>query len=87
VSDVLSQVNPPIFKLKDLLGASVPGFYYETQLTKAPPPSEKDYFWVEKVLKQKTIKGIKYFFVKYMFYGNKFNQWVAETDIIKGDQN
>jgi len=82
---VLSQVNPPLFKLIDLQGASVPGFYYESQLTKSPPPGEKDYFFVEKTLKRKTVKGKKYFFVKYLFYPAKFNQWVAEEDINFGE--
>lgn len=63
---------------------SVPGFYYRQQLTKAPPPSEKDYFFVEKVLQEKVVQGKKYFLVKYLFYPPKFNQWVAETNFIKG---
>jgi len=69
------------------MGDVIPGFYYETQLTKAPAPSETDYFLVEKVLRRKTVKGKKYFFVKYLFYGNKFNQWVAEEDILKNEAN
>jgi len=49
----------------------VPGFYYEAQLTKAPAPSSEDFFLVEKVLKQKIVKGKKYFFVKYLFFPPK----------------
>lgn len=46
----------------------VPGHYYASQLTSAPPPSDKEYFLVEKVLKEKTVKGKKYFFCKFLFY-------------------
>jgi len=62
----------------------VPGFYYSTQLTKSPPPSSSEYFLVEKVLKQKKVKGKKYLFVKFLFYGPKFSQWVEEKNVKKG---
>lgn len=42
----------------------VPGFYYSGQLTKAEKPKNEDYFLVEKVLREKKVKGKKYFFVK-----------------------
>jgi len=60
----------------------VPGFYYESELTKAPPPSETGYFFIQKILKKRKIKGEQYYFVKYLFYGDKFNSWVKATDII-----
>ena len=43
---------------------SVPGFYYKEELTKAPRPEKSDYFLVEDVLKEKTVKGKKFLFVK-----------------------
>lgn len=60
-----------MYKLVDLQEDKVPGIYYETELTKSPPPSEKDYFMIEKVLKKKTIHGKKFLFVKYLFYPDK----------------
>jgi len=71
VSEVLSEIKPELYKLIDLLKDPVPGFYYETQLTKAPSPSKEDFFLIEKVLKQKQVKGKKFFFVKYLFYPSK----------------
>ena len=61
IDEVLSQFEPVLYKLRDLMSAKVPGFYYESQLTKSPPPSEKDYFLIEDILKQKKIKGEKVF--------------------------
>ena len=62
----------------------VPGHFYEEQLTKAPNPNLKeDFFFVEKILGQKSVRGRKYFLVKYLFYPNKFNQFVPEENIKK----
>jgi hypothetical protein len=73
--------EPPLYKLKDLLNDEVPGFYYEAQLTKAPDPNyKKDFFEVEKVLGTKTIKGKKFYLVKYLYYPPKFNQYVPEEN-------
>ena len=68
---MLSQFEPVLYKLRDLMSAKVPGFYYESQLTKSPPPSEKDYFLIEDILKQKKIKGENYYFVKYLYFPKK----------------
>ena len=64
-----------MFKLIDLMSSAVPGVYYSEELTKAPKPDyTKDFFHVEKVLKSKKIKGEKFYYVKYAYYPNKFNQ-------------
>ena len=38
------------------MGDSVPGFFYKEQLVVTEKPKESDYFFVEKVLKTKTIQ-------------------------------
>ncbi len=59
----------------------VPGHFYRQQLTKAPSPNyKKDFFFVEKVLSEKTLRGKKYFFVKFLYYPSKFNQYVSEDN-------
>jgi len=64
----------------------VPGHFYRQQLTKAPakapePNYKKDFFFVEKVLSEKTLKGQKYYFVKFLYYPSKFNQYVLAKDL------
>jgi len=60
----------------------VKGHFYSEQLTKCPSPEKKNHFFeIEKVLKTKTIKKTKYLFVKYLYYPNKFNQWIPETNL------
>jgi len=71
VQEILSEIKPVLYKLVDLMNDEVPGFYYESQLTKAPPPNNEEFFLVEKVLKQKIVKGEKFFLIKYLFFPNK----------------
>lgn len=66
---MLAQIQPSIFKLKDLLGDDVDGFFYKEQLTKAAAPDySKDFFLIEKILKRKTIRKKKYIFAKFLWY-------------------
>ena len=72
--------RPVMFKLRDLLKAQVPGQFYREQLTKSPPPKSSDYFFVEKILGHKKIKGIEHYLVKYLYYPNKFNQFIPKAN-------
>jgi len=84
IDKVLSLVKPTLYKLKDLLGDSIPGYYYGAQLIKTTKPKDSDYQLVEKVLKQKTIKGETFYLVKFLFYPEKFNLWLPARNIKKG---
>ena len=64
----------------------VEGHYYFEQLTKAPTPDyTQDFFLVEKVLGEKLVRGKKYFLVKFLFYPNKFNEYVPEENLKQGN--
>ena len=65
-----------MFKVIDLQKSAVDGQYYREQLTKAPAPKNSDYFFVEKILGRKKIKGVEHFLVKYLYYPDKFNQYL-----------
>ena len=65
----------------------VPGHYYKEQLLKSETPDFKEnFFEVEKVLKEKTFKGKKYFLVKFMYYPSKFNEYIPEENMKFGDE-
>ena len=60
----------------------VEGHFYKEQLTKAPAPNyKKDFFFVEKILTHKKIAGKKYFLVKFLYYPNKFNEYVPAENL------
>jgi len=77
-------VNPKLYTLIDLMNDKVPGYYYAEQLTKTEEPKDSDFRLVEKILKTKTINGVKYFFVKFLFYPPKFNLWIRSDNIKRG---
>jgi len=82
---VYSNLKPALYQLKDLLNDTIPGLYYASQLTKTSAPKDTDFKLVEKVLKTKVINGEKFYFVKFLFYGDKFNLWVPSKNIKKGE--
>ena len=72
-----------MLKLTDLLKDPVQGQFYREQLTKSPAPKASDYFYIEKILGKKKIKGVDHFLVKYLFYPNKFNQYIPSANLKK----
>ena len=83
VSEVRAESDPPMFKLIDLMKDPVPGQFYRSQLTKSPAPKPSNYFFVEKILAKKKIKGVEHFLVKYLYYPNKFNQYIPTANFKK----
>ena len=60
----------------------IEGHFYKEQLTKAPIPNyKKDFFFVEKIISQKKMHGQKYFLVKFLYYPNKFNEYVPAENL------
>lgn len=85
VVDVNASINPVLYSLEDLLGDKVSQFYYKEQLTKVKKPDYlKDYFLVDKILDQKMENQKKYFKVRYLYYGPKFDQWIPEENLKSG---
>ena len=62
------------------MGDSVPGFFYKEQLVVTEKPKDSDYFFVEKILKTKTINKQKYYFCRFLYYSDKFNLWLPAAN-------
>jgi AAA+ superfamily predicted ATPase len=62
----------------------VPGWYYAEQLKLASKPTESTDWTIEKVLKERKVKGKKEVLVKFLFYPNKFNLWIPAENIKEG---
>ena len=71
VSEILGQLQPVLYRLKDLQHDEVKGLFYAQQLTPTEKPKDTDYFFVETVLKEKTVKKKKYYYCKFLFYPGK----------------
>ena len=81
MSEILSNKSPFLYGLIDLQKKPVEGFFYRAQLTKTEKPTENSYFFIDKILGHKIIKKKKYYLVKYLYYDDRFNQYVLESDI------
>ncbi|GFV60524.1 uncharacterized protein TNCV_3471591 [Trichonephila clavipes] len=65
-------------QIKDLQGEEIKGTYYEAELQKVV---DSGFYPVENVIEQRKRGGITEYFVKFLGYPEKFNEWV--TDIQK----
>ncbi len=78
--------SPPLYKLKDLMGEPLHGYYYREQLVKTARPKRGEYFAVEKILQEEIRKGKEYVLVKYLHYGPKFNRWIPKENVLMGEK-
>ena len=86
ISKIDALINPPLFSLQDLMKDKVPGHFYKEQLLKTEKPNfAQNFFEVEKVLKEKTIKGKKFYLVKFLYYPSKFNEYIPEENMKFGN--
>lgn len=85
VDYVSAEVSPPLYFLKDLAKHKLENkSFYRSQLIKTKDPENK-YFDIEKKLGSRTnSKGVKEIFVKFLYYPNKFNKWVEESQVKRG---
>ena len=71
----------PVYKLKDDAGEILDGTFYEPELQKII--KNDDVYRVEKILRKRKRKGIVEYFVKWKGYPDKFNSWIAESNMSK----
>jgi hypothetical protein len=79
IKRVDKDIEPIMYELEDQLDEPIEGKFYEAELLKT---NLHDYSRIEKVLKKKTVDGIKKVYVKYDGYDNRFNQWI-DADKVK----
>jgi Integrase core domain/Chromo (CHRromatin Organisation MOdifier) domain len=68
--------DPPVYKIKDELGETIQGIFYEYELQKVDDSKKEKVYLVEKVLKTRYKNGKKEHLVKWKGYPAKFNSWV-----------
>ncbi|CAH3160608.1 unnamed protein product [Porites lobata] len=71
----------PVYKLKDDAGEILDGTFYEPELQEII--KNDDVYRVKKILRKRKRKGIVEHFVKWKGYPDKFNSWIAESNISK----
>ena len=72
----LKQTLPkPLYKLHDLLGRPLAGFFYESEIIR----TDSNYHRVEKILKKTKTK----YFVKFVDYDDSHNCWIDRQDLVE----
>ena len=69
--------NIHIYKLVDWDNDSIKGTFYKSELQKVSVDPNKS-FQIESILKTRKRRGVKEYFVKWMYYPKKFSSWVSD---------
>ncbi len=60
----------------------VNGSFYREQLVKSEKPDYKsEFFEIESILGTKTVKGKKFYLVKFLYYPSKFNEYIPAENL------
>ena len=76
----------PVYKLKDAKDEVLFGSFYTAELQHVGEPKASKLYDIKEVLKERTVKDAKgkkkrEFFVSFVGFPRKFNQWIPEQDI------
>ena len=80
VSDVDVRTPRASYKLQDIEGEDIEGWFVREQLQKVQDPSDQP-LYVEKVLKYSDKQHPGQVFVKWLGWGSKFNSWVDKSKL------
>ena len=74
----VKKTAPIVYEISDFNDDPVVGTFYEQDLKKVEKPET---YKVERVIKRKTVRGKRMFFVKWLGYPDSFNQWISQDDL------
>ena len=74
---IINNSTPVTYILEDLQGEIIVGSFYNEELQK----TSQEVFRIEKVLRKKKINGIEHGLVKWIGYGDKFNEWLPVSKL------
>ena len=69
------------FELQDDTGEEIKGLFYPEEIQKVSKSQYGNTYLIDKVLRYKTVKGKRLAFVRWLGYGDKFNEWIPVGNI------
>lgn len=83
IAKVIKRTDPVMYKLRDLAGEDIKGGFYEDELQLIDVNLDEEKFEIEKIIKSRLREdGRREYFVKFLSYPAKFNQWVTDISNI-----
>lgn len=79
IKEVLDTV-PVTYKIEDLKNEDIEGSYYQNELQYVDPKILDHAFRIKDVLKTRTNKKKKEYYVSFVGWPDKFNDWVDKVD-------
>ena len=79
VIDKIFPRNPPVYSLRDLNDEPIDGVFYEQEIQKVDDTQE---YKIDKIIKTRTDKGKKQYFVSWLGYPDSFNSWINQQDLV-----
>ena len=77
--------NIAVYKVEDLEGDTLYGAFYTEELQKVAKPKKNKVYDIKKIIKERTVmqgkKKVKQYYVSFVGFPAKFNQWVPESAI------
>jgi hypothetical protein len=70
----------PVYRLTDYAKEEIEGIFYENELQKVYV-DENAVYNIEKVIKERTNKGIKESLIRWMGWPKKFDSWIPSKDV------
>ena len=71
--------NPPVYRIIDYQNEPISGVFYESELVQIVKPEE--IYKIEKILRKRQKNNQTEYFVKWLGYSDKFNQWIKKSDL------
>lgn len=81
VVDRVVRDQPNYYKIKDLAGELLTGFFYEEELQKIY--KDTDVYVIEHILKKRRRGKQLQFYVKWRSYPDKFNSWIGQSQLTR----
>ena len=75
----IKQTNPKTYSIKDYNSEVIKGSFYEAELQLVDKSS--DIYPIEKIIRQRRVRGKTQYLVKYIGYPDIYNSWVDQEDL------
>jgi hypothetical protein len=79
IAEIFTRMPIPMYAVEDLKGVRRKGRLYAEQMQRVS--NEARIYKVERVLKRRTTRGVRWVKIRWLGYGPEFDSWIRETEV------